>query len=394
MKKVKYLTAGVLLVGSISSLVIWQTGGSSSRATALQPPEITRTAGLSVDTVTLNREQLSKTLKANGELHATKETTLGSRVGGRVVAISEAFENGLYVEKGTVLLSIEKLDYEVAVTNAQQSVADAQVALLTQQAASKSAEEDWFSYNQTQPDPLAVQQPQLDAAKLRYESALIRQDLAERNLSATEVKAPFSGWITSRNIQQGDWVHVGHSVGRIIAKAPLRGVLKLSPAQVSDLNNERLDEVTVSLVSNGRTITSKGLTIAPVTDQATRQTEAYTYVSPIQNDGLRLRPGTFFEAAISLGQKRELIRVPESAITKRGTFFVVDNGIARETSLSAGFSAGGFHYYESSTHFPHQVLVVNKWVHKLWDGARVKLKTQRLSSNPSKAPELKVSSND
>ncbi|MEX0299237.1 MAG: efflux RND transporter periplasmic adaptor subunit, partial [Kordiimonas sp.] len=308
--------------------------------------------------------------------------------------ISESFENGLYVEEGTVLLIVEKLDYEVALINAKQSVADAKVALLMQKAASKSAEEDWYTYNQKDPDPLAVQKPQLNSAKLKYESALKEQALAERNLSETQVKAPFSGWITSRNIEQGDWVHVGTSVGSIIANAPLRAVLKLSPTQVDDLSSENLDELRITLASSGRTSVVKGLTLAPITDQASRQTEAYAYVSPISSDGVRLRPGSFFEAEISFGQEKEFIRIPEGAITKHGTFFVVDKGVARETSLPLAFSASGYRYYEHSRHLPDQFRVVNRWVHKLWDGARVKLKAQSISSSPTRAFELKVPSND
>jgi RND family efflux transporter MFP subunit len=126
---------------------------------------------------------------------------------------------GDIVQKGTELAVVRAVDYEQHVAQAQARVAQAE-AQLAQAAANFREAEIEYNRAKTLFDSASLVKPQFDQAKGRYESAQASVEGAQAaianartvvdqtklSLSDTALHAPFSGWITARNVQTGSLV--------------------------------------------------------------------------------------------------------------------------------------------------------------------------------------------
>jgi RND family efflux transporter MFP subunit len=126
---------------------------------------------------------------------------------------------GDQVSKGTELAVVRALDYEQRVQQAQAQVAQYEAQLTQAQASFREAE---IEYNRAKTlfESASLVKPQYDQAKGRYESTqasvAVAQaaiatsrtlvDQAKLSLGDTALRAPFTGWITARNVETGSLV--------------------------------------------------------------------------------------------------------------------------------------------------------------------------------------------
>lgn len=126
---------------------------------------------------------------------------------------------GDLVTKGTDLAVVRALDYEQKVQQAQTQVAQAEAQLAQAQAGFRESEIE-YTRAKTLFESASLVKPQYDQAKGRYESSQASVQAAQAaianartlvdqtrlSLSDTTLRAPFSGWITARNVQTGSLV--------------------------------------------------------------------------------------------------------------------------------------------------------------------------------------------
>ena len=143
---------------------------------------------------------------SQGTVSPRTATMLISEVSGVVEWISPALYAGGFFKKGEVLVRIEQTDYVAAVANAKS--VSAQVKLLYEQelALSAQARKDWEEMGDGEPTDLVLRIPQLEKAKADMEYADAALKVALRNLSYTEVKAPYDGRVKEK------FVDIGQSV--------------------------------------------------------------------------------------------------------------------------------------------------------------------------------------
>ena len=77
-----------------------------------------------VETLELVSRNLAPSVKAFGQVISSKEIILRSLVGGRLNRVSDLFENGVEVEKGTFLLELEPFDFKQKVIEAEADIMD------------------------------------------------------------------------------------------------------------------------------------------------------------------------------------------------------------------------------------------------------------------------------
>ena len=98
------------------------------------------------------------------------------QVGGKVIEVSPALINGGQFRKGDILLRIDPIDYQLAVTLAEAKVKDSQSKLELAKEEAAAAREEWRiikgtgSKSQTKPPPLVAREPQLAAARARLKA--------------------------------------------------------------------------------------------------------------------------------------------------------------------------------------------------------------------------------
>lgn len=211
-----------------------------------------------VEVVQLKSRDYTVKIKASGIVRAGTQTNLVSEVSGRVVSISDRFNEGSYFKKGDKLLTLDPSSYENALAIANSDVAANRAALSQLVEEEKSAKR---SYKLVQKnlklgkvevtrkrnlwkkkliarsvvDAEEQKQNQLQqrleetsgrlntfksrkrAIQAKTNAAISRQKQEKLNLSKTLIHAYYDGRVLQKNVDVGQFVAKGTKLGRVYA---------------------------------------------------------------------------------------------------------------------------------------------------------------------------------
>jgi RND family efflux transporter MFP subunit len=154
----------------------------------------------------------SVTVRGEGTVRPLREIQLVPQVNGKVVFASPVLVDGGEFKKDDILLRIDPLDYQLAVTLAQARIKDSESRLKFAEEEAAAAKEEWRLLYQDKgvaaenPPALVAKEPQLAAAKAKL--AADRADLqkARLHLERTELRAPFNGRVSQESVDIGQYV--------------------------------------------------------------------------------------------------------------------------------------------------------------------------------------------
>lgn len=176
-----------------------------------------------------------------GTVRPRAEIDIAAEVSGKVVWVDPAFQSGGRVREGQPLFRIDDVDYRSAVEKARADVALQRVEVLKATEEAQVARKQYEQFKERQAEtgeaseasPLALWQPQLEAA----EAALARDGATlaetELNLARTAVKAPFSGVVRTESVDVGQFVAAGRGVARLYASDAVEVVVPLSDREAA-----------------------------------------------------------------------------------------------------------------------------------------------------------------
>jgi RND family efflux transporter MFP subunit len=167
-----------------------------------------------------------------GTVRPLREINLASQVAGKVIEISPALVNGGEFAEGDILLKIDPLDYQLAVTLALAKVKDAESGLRLAQEESAAAREEWRSLYgggkaNKNPPPLVVKQPQLAAAQAALDASKSDLHKARLALARTTIKAPFTGRVSQKMVDIGQYVVPGSTLAVLFSTEAAEIVIPL-----------------------------------------------------------------------------------------------------------------------------------------------------------------------
>ena len=161
-------------------------------------------------------------IKGEGTVKPQREIQLVPQVNGKVVYVSRALVDGGEFKQGDVLMRIDPLDYQLAVTLAQARVKDSESNLKVAEEEAAASREEWqllykADAKSNQIPSLVAKEPQLAAARAKL--AADRADLqkAQLNLERTELQAPFNGRISEENVDIGQYVSTGQTLATLFS---------------------------------------------------------------------------------------------------------------------------------------------------------------------------------
>lgn len=174
----------------------------------------------------------------SGTVRPRAEINVAPQVGGQVVWVDPGFQSGGRVETGQTLFRIDETDYLYRVQEAEANLASRRVAYLEEQERSGIAVDQYRLYSErrsgdgasTDPSPLTLREPQLEAARAALKRDEARLADANLALSRTEVKAPFTGFVRDESVAVGQIVSPGEPVGRLFAADAIEVNVSLSHA--------------------------------------------------------------------------------------------------------------------------------------------------------------------
>lgn len=290
---------------------------------------------LEVQTEKVTRREVTQTVKATGRVQPKTEVKISADVSAKITAIH--VEEGQHVERGTLLLELDRERYLAALESVQ---ANLRVALsnanVTRENTIKS-EKDLQRAREMSRQGLETQAA-LDTAVASYEGdrardkaandqveqarALLKQ--AQDDLNKTRIYAPIDGTISRRNKEPGE-IALGSQFQEdvILVLSNLSGMEALVEVDENDIVSISLgDAATIEVDAlpgkQFRGTVTEIASSAKVSGQNTteQKTEFEIKVS-IDDPNLQLRPGMTATAEVTTDTKQNVIGVPIQSVAVR-----------------------------------------------------------------------------
>ncbi|MFT6011851.1 MAG: RND family efflux transporter MFP subunit [Candidatus Azotimanducaceae bacterium] len=188
---------------------------------------------LSVFVQPVERAEAALDVSAQGEVRAGTQVELISQVAGRVVAVSSEFIEGGVITSGAPLIEIEAIDFQLALAQRQARLAEAEVAVQTALAMAGVARKQLT--NASEASDLALRKPQVAEAKARREAAKADLQQARLDLARTKISLPFDGRLISTQVDVGQYVMPGVTLGLAFSTEKVEVRLALSDSQLASL---------------------------------------------------------------------------------------------------------------------------------------------------------------
>lgn len=277
----------------------------------------------STGAVAVNVEKVSKSdinldFSSNGTFASNRDLTLSAENSGRVTRI--LVDEGSRVSKGQILARIDDELLDVDVQTAQANYQNALRDLERYESSFKTG---------------GVTQQQLDNARLNVQTQKSRVQSASRKSSDANIKAPISGIVNKRFIEQGSYVNPGAQLFEIVDVSKLK--LKVTANENQVVNLKVGDRVMIkSNVFPNSSFSGKVSFIAPKAD-ASLNFPVEVEVS--NNSGSQLKAGMYGTAVFDFPQQNAALTVPRTAFVgsvNSNKVYVLDNNQARERQVTAG----------------------------------------------------------
>ena len=283
------------------------------------------------------QSNISLKVSTQGEVRARTEVSLVAQVAGRITSISSEFTEGGIVSPGVTLINIEETDYRLAVSQAQAVVAEAEVGV--QEALARANVARKQLQNAKKASPLALKQPQVAQAKAKLKAATASLSIAELNLQRTKISLPFTGRITEKSVDIGQYVSPGTSLGSAFATNVVEVRIPLDDDELASLdlpigfvaNGENPIAVNLSAIVAGQMQFWRGelVRLDASIDSKTRtlfgQVEINSpYGENVSQNNMPLAVGLYVKAEIQGRNINDAIIIPRDALRAGNTVFVIN----------------------------------------------------------------------
>ena len=283
---------------------------------------------------------VSLTVASQGTVQPRTSSQLVPEISGPVTEVAPSFAVGGFFEAGDVLLKIDPYDYQQAVIVARSQLAQAQLRLAQEGAEAEVARREWAELGRGDPSALTLRQPQVEDARAAVAAAEAALDRAARDVARAEIKAPYAGRVQSKDVDIGQFVNKGNTVGRIYAIDSAEIRLPLPDKELAFIDialsyrgggQQTGPRVTLSADFAGRRHTWQGRIVRteseidPVSRMVHLVAEVRDPYAP-GSDSSRppLASGMFVEAEIEGRTVSDVVVLPWAALRGRDRVLVVD----------------------------------------------------------------------
>jgi RND family efflux transporter MFP subunit len=275
-----------------------------------------------------------------------------AQVSGQVVEVADKFRDGAFFEKGDVLLVIDEADYLAQLTIAQAELKQNEFTYEDEKARSQLAIKDWYAQGtKKEPPSLVARKPQLNSSLSSLEASRAKVIQAQLNLNRTKIIAPFSGRVLNLEVNVGQVVNNGTTLGEIYAvdSAEIRLPIQqnhISQIDLPEIYRDTSVESDIIPVQIRAEIGSKThlwdghiARVEGTIDSLTRQLYVVAEVEDpyrFTQDGTPpLKIGQFVNVLIKGHKLKNVVVLPRTAITPSNNINVIEAGILKRVPVSA-----------------------------------------------------------
>jgi len=277
-----------------------------------------------------------------GELKAWNRTLLVAKVKGYVGKLY--VDRGSRVKKGEIMADLEAPEVVAALNQAKAHVSSAQASLIEHRAKHKVSKATYGRILETSRTEGAVSANELDLAYARMMADSAIADASAQNLEAAraqmasqqqlvaylQVRAPFDGTITERNISPGDLV--GADGGKPLFILEDKSRLRLTVAIPENLSNALSSQTAVTFTVQADPSKSYDAHFARSANSVEEKSRSMMAEFDFVNDDDNLKAGMYAEVRLPITRNKPTLFVPRTAVinSTEGVFLVRINNLTAE----------------------------------------------------------------
>jgi membrane fusion protein (multidrug efflux system) len=300
------------------------------RQAASQQAVANGSRSLIVRVVAVETKELARSVTGSGTIRPHRTVTVSAEIPGQVEAV--LVDEGHAVEEGSLLARINDTDIRLQLDEARSAVSKDRVDLAKADYERMQSLFDEGVLSRTVVDQSQGRYLALDSA---YKSAQAKTRQLQEQLRKADIRAPISGRVAKRSVNQGEFLAPGAPVVLIenmqdilvVLEVPDRDIVKVRPGQAVEATTDAFP---------GRVF--RGVVDSTAT-AANPVTRTFKVQARIDNRDGSLRSGMIASLRILL-QKTQALVVPVDALIGKGesetAVFVVADGLARRRSVTLG----------------------------------------------------------
>ena len=310
-----------------------------------------------------------------GSVVSRNDARLATSAAGRLEYVAEvgtrirAGERVAKLEDEAVRLQVEDAKAEMMRIEAQRAMSERQLQRIEKLANN--------SISQTQLDEVRSQLAMLTA---QLQQAEVRHRSAKHDLEQTEVRAPFSGVVTERLAQRGEYVATGASIARVVDTVHVEARVQAPLALLSSVKPSM--ELPIKVAN--KQIPATVRTVVPVGEERSRQFELRMLLADSA-----FNVGSALEVGLPERDATEALVVPRDAIAVRQTgnylMRIRRDNTAERVAITSLTTDGDLVPIDGPVSAGDVVVV--RGVERLQDGQRVTILTRDASLKARPRPD-------
>jgi membrane fusion protein (multidrug efflux system) len=328
-------TKQAVMVALVAVGLVISASACKPKSDAAAAPKTVVEVPVRVRTVTASQRPMPRFTTLTGTLAADKESDVAADVSGKILSIP--VERGAAVKAGSVLLVLDKRS-----ANITSREAAANVTLATTQAALAKSDcaraTGLFKNGAIGEAEYGKSLSQCASSEASVETAKARQEAALQALGDAVIKAPFSGVVSERFVNVGEYVRPDSRIVHLVSSDPLRLRINVPEPLVSHVTQGMRVELQVSSFPDAW-FAGQVQYMGAALRESTRD---LVVEAVVPNTEAKLRPGMFAVVRVLLPPVAATV-VPNAGLRRDGTLhraFVVHDGLLEERVVEVGASEG------------------------------------------------------
>jgi RND family efflux transporter MFP subunit len=248
----------------------------------------------------------------SGKLEADKQSNLSTRVMGQISRIY--VKPGQKVKKGDLLIQIRNQDILAKKAQVEASKVEATTAY---ESAAKDLKrfEALYASNSASDKEMDDIRTHYNMAKARLSAVeQVEKEVAE-NMRYASIRAPYSGVITSKFVQEGDMANPGMPLLSMESPSQWKVIARIPEADIAKVNLG--DDVKIQLKSVEKEFSGKVIEINPSTTNTGNQYQAKVLITIPEDCSAKLYSGMYASVLFEHGTQQRIL-VPQNSLIHRG----------------------------------------------------------------------------
>lgn len=283
---------------------------------------------------TVQEETLQKPVTLVGAVEPDKSSVIASEIEGLVESLPGT--EGKYVEKGEVIAKFNTRTIEIDLKEAEANRREAQARY-------QLAKKNFARFQELEKKGVASTQQLQDAESEKSAlGARIAQFQAQidghkYDIEKSEIRAPFSGYVTEEFTEVGQWVQKGGPVVELINIDIAEIKISMPERYVSNVK----EGLKVAVNFDALPGTSIEGEITSVVPQADRESRTFPVKIHLDNKDGIIKSGMVARVSFPIGEPSTVIMVPKDAIVSQNNanfIYIVNEGAAHPLPVSTGMA--------------------------------------------------------